>query len=82
MATNLALDDNLIIQAQKIGHHRTKKEAVMMALKEYIAHKKQLKILDLFGHIDFNENYDYKKARMLICRVRHPSTPTPSSETG
>jgi Arc/MetJ family transcription regulator len=63
MATNLALDDNLIIQAQKIGHHRTKKEAVMIALKEYIAHKKQLKILDMFGHIDFNENYDYKKSR-------------------
>jgi hypothetical protein len=64
MATNLALDDNLIIQAQKIGHHRTKKEAVMMALKEYIAHKKQLKIIDLFGQIDFNENYNYKKARI------------------
>jgi predicted phosphoadenosine phosphosulfate sulfurtransferase len=80
MATNLALDDNLIIQAQKIGHHRTKKEAVMMALKEYIAHKKQLKILDLFGHIDFNENYDI--TTRFICRVRHPSTPTPSSETG
>jgi len=63
MATNLALDDNLIIQAQKIGHHRTKKEAVMIALKEYIAHKKQLEILDLFGRIDFNEKYDYKKAR-------------------
>jgi len=63
MATNLALDDNLIIQAQKIGHHRTKKEAVMIALKEYVAHKKQLKILDLFGRIDFNEKYDYKKAR-------------------
>lgn len=63
MATNLALDDNLIVQAQKIGHHRTKKEAVMVALKEYIAHKKQLKILDLFGRIEFNEKYDYKKAR-------------------
>jgi hypothetical protein len=63
MATNLALDDNLIIQAKKIGHHRTKKEAVMIALKEYIAHKKQLKILDLFGHVDFDKNYDYKKAR-------------------
>jgi len=63
MATNLALDDNLIMQAQKIGKHRTKKEAVMIALKEYVAHKKQLKILDLFGKIDFDENYNYKKAR-------------------
>jgi hypothetical protein len=64
MATNLALDDSLIIQAQKVGHHKTKKEAVTIALKEYIAHKKQQKIIDLFGRIDFNENYDYKKARM------------------
>jgi Arc/MetJ family transcription regulator len=63
MATNLALDDNLILQAQKIGHHRTKKEAVMVALKEYIAHKKQLKVLDLFGSIDFNKSYNYKKSR-------------------
>jgi Arc/MetJ family transcription regulator len=64
MATNLALDDNLIIQAQKIGRHRTKKEAVTTALEEYIAHKKQLKLLDLFGKIDFDEKYNYKKERM------------------
>ncbi|MBA7500174.1 hypothetical protein ES704_02927 [subsurface metagenome] len=63
MATNLALDDKLIIQAQKVGHHKTKKEAVMAALKEYIAHKKQQEILKVFGTIDFDQNYDYKKAR-------------------
>ena len=63
MATNLALDDKLIIQAQKVGHHKTKKEAVTAALKEYIAHKKELEILKLFGTIDFDQNYDYKKAR-------------------
>ncbi|MBA7516595.1 hypothetical protein ES705_08643 [subsurface metagenome] len=63
MATNLALDDKLIIQAKKVGHHKTKKEAVMAALKEYIAHKKQQEILKVFGTIDFDQNYDYKKAR-------------------
>lgn len=63
MATNLALDDKLIIQAQKAGHHKTKKEAVTAALREYIAHKKQLEILGLFGKIRFDRNYDYKKAR-------------------
>ncbi len=63
MATNLAIDDKLIIKAQKIGHHKTKKEAVTTALKEYIAHKKQLEILDLFGSVEFDKNYDYKKAR-------------------
>jgi hypothetical protein len=33
MATNLALDDNLIAQAQKVGHHKTKKDAVTTAQK-------------------------------------------------
>jgi len=63
MATNLDLDDTLIIKAQKIGHHKTKKETVTAALKEYIAHKKQSEIIDVFGKIDFDDNYDYKKAR-------------------
>ena len=63
MATNLALDDSLIFEAQKIGHHKTKKEAVTIALKEYIAKRNQMKIVDLFGAIDFDKNYDYKKAR-------------------
>jgi Arc/MetJ family transcription regulator len=63
MATNLAIDDKLIIKAQKIGHHKTKKAAVTTALKEYIAHKKQLEVLDLFGSIEFDKNFDYKKAR-------------------
>jgi len=63
MATNLALDDKLIVQALKIGHHRTKKEAVTAALKEYIAHKKRLQIRALFGKIDFDRSYNYKAAR-------------------
>ena len=63
MATNLALDDKLIMQAQKVGCHKTKKEAVTAALKEYVAHKKQLTIKKLFGTIDFDSDYDYRKAR-------------------
>ena len=63
MATNLALDDRLITQAQKLGHHHSKKETVTAALNEYIAHKKQLEILTLFGRFDFDQDYDYKKAR-------------------
>ena len=63
MATNLAIDDKLILEAQKLGHHKSKKETVTTALQEYITHKKQLEILDFFGTIDFDQNYDYKKAR-------------------
>ena len=63
MATNLALDDNLIEMARKVGKHRTKKEAVTAALEEYIQRRKQLEILNLFGTIDFDPTYDYKAER-------------------
>jgi Arc/MetJ family transcription regulator len=63
MATNLAIDDKLIVQALKVGHHKTKKEAVNTALREYIAHKKQAEVIDMFGTVDFDAKYDYKAAR-------------------
>ena len=65
MATNLAIDDKLIDEARQIGHHRTKKEAVTAARDEYIRWRKQLKILDHFGTIDYDPTYDYKKVRRL-----------------
>ena len=63
MTTNLALDDRLITLAQKAGHHKTKKEAVTAALEEYIAHQKQHDVTRVFGKIEFDSRYDYKKAR-------------------
>jgi len=63
MPTNLAIDDRLIEEARLIGHHRTKKEAVTAALDEYIRRRKQIQILDLFGTIDYQEDYDYKANR-------------------
>ncbi len=63
MATNLAIDDALILEAQKIGGHRTKKSAVTEALKEYIQRRRQLQVTGLFGKIDFASGYDYKALR-------------------
>jgi Arc/MetJ family transcription regulator len=63
MATNLAIDDRLLLEAQRIGNHRTKKATVTEALQEYIQHRKQAKILELFGTIDIDPKYDYKKQR-------------------
>jgi hypothetical protein len=65
MPTNLALDDNLIAEALRIGHHATKKAAVTAALQEYIQRRKQMEILNLFGTIDYDPAYDYKKVRLL-----------------
>jgi Arc/MetJ family transcription regulator len=61
--TNLAIDDRLLEEAQRIGGHRTKKATVTEALTEYIQHRKQAKIIDLFGAVEFDRRYDYKKQR-------------------
>jgi Arc/MetJ family transcription regulator len=63
MPTNLALDDRLIEEARKIGGHKTKKQAVTEALEEYVRRRKQLRILDSFGTVDFDPTYDYKAER-------------------
>lgn len=63
MATNLAIDDELLDEARRIGGHRTKKATVTEALREYIQRRKQAEIKKLFGKIDFDPDYDYKKQR-------------------
>lgn len=63
MATNLALDNTLIEEAKDLGGHRTKKAAVNEALQEYVNRKKKLKLLELFGTLEMDPNYDYKAER-------------------
>ncbi len=63
MPTNLAIDDRLLEEARRAGKHRTKKETVNAALAEYVARRKQRKIVSLFGTIDYDPAYDYKRER-------------------
>jgi Arc/MetJ family transcription regulator len=63
MATNLQIDDTLIMQAVKLGRHRTKKAAVTRALTDYINHLEQENVLSLFGSVDYVQGYDHKKQR-------------------
>jgi Arc/MetJ family transcription regulator len=63
MATNLDLDPALVEEAVAVGGRRTKKEAVTEALKEYIARRRQVRVADLFGTIDYDPQHDYKTQR-------------------
>jgi Arc/MetJ family transcription regulator len=63
MPTNLAIDDDLLAEALKVGGHRTKRETVNEALKEYIQRRRRRRLLDLIGKVDFDPAYDYKAAR-------------------
>jgi Arc/MetJ family transcription regulator len=63
MATNLQIEDKLIQKAVRLGGHKTKKEAVSKALSEYIHQLEQERILSMFGTVDYDPEYDYKKQR-------------------
>jgi len=63
MATNLAIDDKLLNEALEISGMKTKKDTVNLALKEFVDRRKQLEIIKLFGKMDPDPNYDYKKGR-------------------
>lgn len=63
MGTNLAIDDSLLEQAREVSGLRTKKAVVTQALVEYIQKRQQLKVLDLFGTVQYEPAYDYKSQR-------------------
>jgi len=63
MPTNLALDDELLEEARRVGGHRTKKATVTEALREYIQRRHQAGIIRLFGKLDIDPDYDPKKQR-------------------
>ena len=63
MATNLAIDDNLLEEARIVGKHATKKAVVNEALAEYVQRRKQAEIINLFHKIEYDADYDYKVQR-------------------
>lgn len=63
MATNLAIDQKLLEEAQKLGGKKTKKDTVNEALVEYIQRRKQKKVVSLFGQVDYEPDYNYKRER-------------------
>jgi len=63
MATNLAIDPDLLDRALQASGERTKKAAVTRALEEFIARREQRRIVDLAGTMDWDDTYDYKADR-------------------
>jgi len=72
MATNLAIDPQLLEDALRVSGARTKKEVVTTALQEFIARRAQAKIVEAFGTLDWDDAYDYKEDR----RAGDPEAPS------
>ena len=63
MATNLAIDDTLLVEAQDISGLKTKRETVNLALKEFIQRRRQEEVISIFGKIEYEKDYNYKNNR-------------------
>ncbi len=63
MATNLAIDPELLDRALEVSGERTKKAAVTKALQDFIARRQQRRVAELLGKLEWDESYDYKTGR-------------------
>ena len=63
MATNLALDRKLIDRVVAVSGEPSKKAAVTLALKEFIARRKQRHIAELLGQLEWDASFDHKAER-------------------
>ena len=66
MATNLAIDEGLLVSAFNVSGLKTKKETVNLALEEFIQKRKRKDAMELFGKIEFTREWSPKKARGKI----------------
>jgi hypothetical protein len=63
MATNLSIDPELIDRALEVSGERTKKAAVTKALQEFIARRRQKRMIELMGKLEWDSTFDYKAER-------------------
>ena len=63
MATNLSIDPKLIERALEVSGERTKKAAVTLALREFVARRGQRRIVELMGKLEWDSSFDYKSER-------------------
>ena len=71
MATNLMIDTELLNEALEVGGHRTKRDTVNEALREYVNKRKASEVLSLFGTVDYDADYDYKESRNRSKSITH-----------
>ena len=64
MPINLSIDPALLNEALAVAGEKTKKATVAKALQEFIARRRQCELVELFGKLDWNQDFDYKRERV------------------
>jgi metal-responsive CopG/Arc/MetJ family transcriptional regulator len=60
---NLQIDESLLQEALALGNYQSNSAVIEAALQEYIQRRKQLQVMELFGTIDYDSDYNYKQQR-------------------
>ena len=66
MATNLAIDPELLNRAVEVSGERTKKAVVTKALQEFIARREQKRVVELLGKLEWDDSFNYKTERSRL----------------
>jgi metal-responsive CopG/Arc/MetJ family transcriptional regulator len=62
---NLQIDEKLLTEALALGNYQSCSAVIEAALHEYIQRRKQLKVMELFGTIDYDD-YNYQQQRQKV----------------
>jgi Bacterial antitoxin of type II TA system, VapB len=63
MMTNLDIDQTLLKRAVALSGGQSMNAVIKAALEEFIARRSGKSLLDLFGTVDWDPDYDYKAER-------------------
>lgn len=63
MRTNIVLNDELVKEAFRYAHVKTKRQLVELTLTEFIENHQRLDIRELRHVVKLDPTYDYKKLR-------------------
>lgn len=65
VATKIDLNEKLVSKAMRLAYLKTKKEAVNLALEGFVNRREQLKVMELFGTVEYEADYDYKAQKKV-----------------
>ena len=71
MATNLSIDPSPLEKAFEFSGEQTRKAAVGLALREFVARRERMKLRELFGSLEWNPDFDYKRERTRTWNPAH-----------
>ena len=63
MAAHLLINGKLVDRALELSGEETEAAAVNLALREFIARREQVSLLDLFDALEWDAAFDYKAER-------------------